>query len=383
MIVTFLFLFCIQPPDIDGARLKDKPPDARSETASQNSSDWQTLFSSPSERQLKQNQMMTKIPRLGKEWLVSFEVKPTLYRSFGLVLQMTTGGKVGQYGDRTPAIWLHKTKGVFVSSAVNGDGNFGRYFLPPIGEGNWTRIDVGQRLLENSSYIYSISIDGVKRFSVENKQPGAFENVRVWAGDPWVNTQKGAIRNITVKGKVDEATGSWDTVFKSSAEQDLVRNKLLATIPELAKEWRVSFEVKPRSFHNTSSASVLHMTIGGKGADLSDNYGDRTPALWLHGTKGVLVSSAVNRRNRFMKWISKIPPIGNWTNIEVHQVLEGLKLMFEILIDEEKVFSVENEKPENFHDVKIFASSRWGATQNGTIRQLLVESRMSGKLGKC
>ena len=214
MIVTFLYLFCIQPPDIDGARLKDKRPDARSETASQNSSDWQTLFSSPSERQLKQNQEMALIPMLGKEWLVSFEVKPTLYRSFGLVLQMSTGGKVGQYGDSTPAIWLHKTKGVFVSSAVNGDGNFGRYFLPPIEEGNWTRIEVGQKL-ENSSYIYSISINGVKRFSVENEQPEAFENVKVWAGDPWVKTQKGAIRSLTVKGNMDEETTPDDTASPS------------------------------------------------------------------------------------------------------------------------------------------------------------------------
>ena len=127
---------------------------------------------------------------------------------------MSTGRKVGQYGDRTPAIWLHKTKGVFVSSAVNGDGNFGRYFLPPIGEGNWTRIEVGQKL-ENLSYIYSISIDGVKRFSVENKQPEAFENVKVWAGDPWVKTQKGAIRNLIVKGKMDEGTTTNDTTSAS------------------------------------------------------------------------------------------------------------------------------------------------------------------------
>ena len=199
---------------MDGIRPKEKVPDARSETASQNSSVWKMLFSSSSERQLKPNQELTEVPKLGKEWLVSFEVKPTLYRSFGLVLQMTTGGKVGQYGDRTPAIWLHKTKGVFVSSAINGDGNFGRCFLPPIEEGNWTRIEVGQKL-ENLSYIYSISIDGVKRFSVENKQPEAFENVKVWAGDPWVKTQKGAIRNLTVKGKMDGATTTNDTTSAS------------------------------------------------------------------------------------------------------------------------------------------------------------------------
>ena len=163
-------------------------------------------------------------------------------------------------------------------------------------------------------------------------------------------------------------------VFNSSARQRIVKNKLLATIPKLAKEWRVSFEVKPKSYHNRSSASVLHMTVGGKGSDPSDNYGDRTPALWLHGTKGVLVSSAVNRRACFPKWVSKIPPLGRWTKIEVHQVLKGFRSMFEIFIDEDRVYSVENEKPEIFHDVKIFASSPWGPAQNGKIRNILVET---------
>ena len=48
--------------------------------------------------------------------------------------------------------------------------------------------------------------------------------------------------------------------------------------------------------------------------------------------------------------------------------------MFEILIDEDRVYSVENEKPEIFYDVKIFASSPWGAVQNGTIRKILVQT---------
>ena len=167
---------------------------------------------------------------------------------------------------------------------------------------------------------------------------------------------------------------SWNMVFNSTAGQRIVKNKLLATIPKLAKEWRVSFEVKPRSYQNRSSASVFHMTIGGRGSDPSDNYGDRTPALWLHGTKGVLVSSAVNRRACFPKWISQIPPLGRWTKIEVYQILKGFRYMFEILIDEDRVFSVENEKPEIFYDVKIFASSPWGAVQNGTIRKIIVET---------
>ena len=347
---------------------------------------WNILFNSSSELQLKKNQELAVIQKLGKEWLVSFEIKPTQYRLFGLAFQMTTNGKVGQYGDNTPAIWLHRTKGVFVSSAVNGNGNFGKYFLPPIPEGNWTKIEVKQQQLQNSSFIYSISIDGLERFLIENNQPQTFENVKIWAGDPWVDVQEGVIRNLKVMGGIEETTaeGSWEKIFNFAEEQKLKKNTHISTIKELAKEWKLSFEVKPHSYHSTISGSVLHMTIGGWGSGPASNYGDRTPAIWLHRTKGLLVSSAINRRTWFSKWIKNILPIGQSTKIEVHQVLKDWKFMFEVLINETEVFSIENEKPEVFRDVKIFASTpwggnHWGAALNGSISQLRIETRKSGE----
>ena len=357
-----------------------------SPAVSTSSPTWNILFNSSSELQLKKNQELAVIQKLGKEWLVSFEIKPTQYRLFGLAFQMTTNGKVGQYGDNTPAIWLHRTKGVFVSSAVNGNGNFGKYFLPPIPEGNWTKIEVKQQQLQNSSFIYSISIDGLERFLIENNQPQTFENVKIWAGDPWVDVQEGVIRNLKVMGGIEETTaeGSWEKIFNFAEEQKLKKNTHISTIKELAKEWKLSFEVKPHSYHSTISGSVLHMTIGGWGSGPASNYGDRTPAIWLHRTKGLLVSSAINRRTWFSKWIKNILPIGQSTKIEVHQVLKDWKFMFEVLINETEVFSIENEKPEVFRDVKIFASTpwggnHWGAALNGSISQLRIETRKSGE----
>ena len=257
--------------------------------------------------------------------------------------------------------------------------------MPPIPEGNWTKIEVKQQQLQNSSFIYSISIDGVDRFSIENNQPQTFENVKIWAGDPWVDVQEGVIRNLKVMGGIEETTaeGSWEKIFNFAEEQKLKKNTHISTIKEMAKEWKLSFEVKPHSYHSTISGSVLHMTIGGWGSGPASNYGDRTPAIWLHRTKGLLVSSAINRRTWFSKWIKNILPIGQSTKIEVHQVLKDWKFMFEVLINETEVFSIENEKPEVFRDVKIFASTpwggnHWGAALNGSISQLRIETRKSG-----
>ena len=102
----------------------------------------------------------------------------------------------------------------------------------------------------------------------------------------------------------------WTTTYYLPSEQLLKKDNLLTTIPTLAKGWKVSFELKPSNYNYKSYASVIHMTIGGS----SGNIGDRTPALWLHRTKGVYLATALNGSSsvgRFFK--GKNPPVNEWT----------------------------------------------------------------------
>ena len=127
---------------------------------------------------------------------------------------------------------------------------------------------------------------------------------------------------------------SWKTIFSSPAEQELSKNNLLTTITKLGKEWRVSVEVNPRSYEWRGYASVLHLTTGGSGSGSCARAGDRTPALWVHPMRGVLVSTALNGKPSFSRNVRNTLPAGQWSQIEVNQIFDGEKYKFSILINE-------------------------------------------------
>ena len=171
----------------------------------------------------------------------------------------------------------------------------------------------------------------------------------------------------------------WLPAFSLQNEHLLKRNSPLTTLPHLAKEWKVSFEFKPKNYDYRGFAQVFHMSIHGKGGS-EGKVGERTPALWIHRTYGVLIDTALNGKpSNAKKFRTKKPLINVWNIIAIHQVKEGKKYFFSFMINGETLWSVENTKPEEFSDVKVFASSDWYVAQAGSIRQLQIENRMPGE----
>ena len=164
-------------------------------------------------------------------------------------------------------------------------------------------------------------------------------------------------------------------------EHKLARGHLLATIPQMEKEWRVSFEFMANSFRGLGQ--VLHLTIGGVGAGRGAKYGDRTPAVWTDPTKGILICSAVNNEISFCgpptKYFKPLPAVGEWVKIEVGQEQVGSKMIYSISIDGTQRFSVENTHPAEFENVKVFASSDWYNPLEGRIRNLRIQNNLDGK----
>ena len=168
----------------------------------------------------------------------------------------------------------------------------------------------------------------------------------------------------------------WTTTYYLPSEQLLKKDNLLTIIPTLAKGWKVSFELKPSNYNYRSYASVIHMTIGGS----SGNIGDRTPALWLHRTRGVYLATALNGSSsvgRFFK--GKNPPVNEWTLVEISQVTVGFQYVFSVVIRGEMLWSVTNTQPRELDDVKVFASNPWRVAQAGFIRELRIDNLKSGK----
>ena len=172
--------------------------------------------------------------------------------------------------------------------------------------------------------------------------------------------------------------GPWSTAYSLVEEHQITKNQRLTTIPLLKKEWRVSIDFKANRFGGLQQ--LFHMTAGGKGAETGAKYGDRTPAIWTHSSKGFLISSAVNGRYSYAKYFKKaLPAAGEWINIEVGQQLEGSKMIYYIYIGGKKVFSTRNSKPSEFENVQVFASSSWYSPVSGFIKNLLIQNKNDGK----
>ena len=162
---------------------------------------WATTFSLPSEHQLKRSSLLTTLPTLNKEWKVSFEFKATSYkhRAYAQILQLTIGSKSGSIGDRTPALWIHKSRGVYLVTTLNGKPNAGKYFRtskPSINA--WNTVEIAQ-VKTGSNYIFSLVINNKTLWSVKNTDPREFSSVKVFASSPWYAAQAGSIRGLRIE----------------------------------------------------------------------------------------------------------------------------------------------------------------------------------------
>ena len=162
----------------------------------------------------------------------------------------------------------------------------------------------------------------------------------------------------------------------------LQKNSLLATLPTLAKEWRISFDLKPKSYNN-GFAQVLQLTIGGK----ATNIGDRTPALWMYKKSGVIkvvIATTLNGKVSVAKFLDKkIPVVNHWASVEIGQERKGSDYIFSLVISGETLWSTKNTKPQEFSNVKVFASSNWYVAQSGYIRGLKIENKIQGIIPVC
>ena len=115
------------------------------------------------------------------------------------------------------------------------------------------------------------------------------------------------------------------------------------------------------------------MTRGGKN-------GKRTPALWIHRSKAVVISTTLNGEAAVTKFFrTKLLILNEWSRMEIGQVKKGSSYRFSLTINNHVIWSVENTRPEEFSDIKVFASSDWYAAHPGSIRNFQIENMMPGE----
>ena len=82
-----------------------------------------------------------------------------------------------------------------IKSAISGENQQGAlYASPTIG---YTNIEIIQEI-ENCKMMFRVFINGVEEHQVENTDPRVFENVAVYAGDPWHTAYGGYIEDLSI-----------------------------------------------------------------------------------------------------------------------------------------------------------------------------------------
>ena len=157
---------------------------------------------------MKKNRLLATIRKMEKQYSVQVEFMVT--ESFPIngwynIFHATISGNSDVYGCRIPGIVIKYTNGnmfIHISSAINGNMDFS-YDTPitPVPLNKWITINVSQTKV-NDAYHYKIEMDGELVYTVENRQPREFQNVKIYISNPWIPAVPGYVRNVHIKGKV-------------------------------------------------------------------------------------------------------------------------------------------------------------------------------------
>ena len=149
----------------------------------------------------------------------------------------------------------------------------------------------------------------------------------------------------------------------------MLQNNLQATLPNVSKEYIVSFDFKIKSLKPENAwKSIIYFTTGaGK-----DSPGFRHPAAFIHNIHGSLyicsqVGSSYNRcYNHHMA-----APLNQWISVEVAQEMEEVsgKYMYRVKYNHEVVHKEENKNPIEVSNVNAYVTA--GAPVDGWVRNLV------------
>jgi len=152
---------------------------------------------------LVKGKLIRVIPRVHKEWYLSFDIKPenAVVNRWASILHMTTGGNHGRVGQRIPGIWFHgKTRRLHVCNGINKNANHcfdTRYNLAPNRYSNIQVLQVFDRLAQK--YKLKVLVNNQILAEVWNLHPTSFQNVKMYTADPWHPAARASLRNIVFR----------------------------------------------------------------------------------------------------------------------------------------------------------------------------------------
>ena len=97
----------------------------------------------------------------------------------------------------------------------------------------------------------------------------------------------------------------------------------------------------------------------------------------FHPSKGLQVSFSGNGRYHYKRNFKPSPaPVGQWTQIVVSQIKRNNIFFLNIAIGA-TTFSIRNDRPAEFTNVRVYASDPWHRALPGSVKDLTIQSIVS------
>ena len=151
-------------------------------------------------------------------------------------------------------------------------------------------------------------------------------------------------------------------------EVPIRKSKLLETLPIVNPKFEVKFDIFPTSLPSVTWASIVHLTVGNNIGE----HGDRIPGIWLNSNSFWYVTSSVSGNKDHWHKFTNVS-LNSWTSFRIWQdQLPDGTYMFEYSINDDTIYSIFNNDPRSFRNVKIYASDPWHVAAKAKIRNFQV-----------
>ena len=151
------------------------------------------------EQPLRKGKLLTILPKFSKQYTVMLEVKPVSY-SLGAqsVLHFSVGEGNGSHGIRIFGVWFSSLLGHFVvGTEINKNKNFHYAHGAKIPLNKWLEVTVSQYQTNDNTFTFEVKLDGKQVYAIVNNHPVEFNNVKVYASDPYSPPLTGFMRNFS------------------------------------------------------------------------------------------------------------------------------------------------------------------------------------------
>ena len=146
---------------------------------------------------VSKGKLVAVLPKLFKQYLLSFEFNASDIDTRGNLMNITVGPDHKSSHDRNVVLGINYLKKGFLINASSFDFDIEISICNIDFERSCFHFEICQ-LMEGSDYILRIKVNEEMFFSEKNNNPRLFENVKIYASDPWNDVLPGTINNFFI-----------------------------------------------------------------------------------------------------------------------------------------------------------------------------------------